>query len=164
MKLLTVSPPPLPQAPPAPPAGCSTPYSEKQGERWGLEPPALDIDLSIRQRLKTAPDGPPAATQDRYICPQKSIHHVHAGRQRTDLCDSLQAHVVALVLALFQLLQGHSHFSDEFIPPESVHVAHTQPLHARTHTHRAEQRRSRRVSAGSNRTTQSIQGHRPPSL
>ena len=56
-------------------------------------------------------------------CTHKSIY----------LCNSLQAHIVALVLALFQFLQSHSHLSDEFISSESVHVTHTQPF--RTHTH-----------------------------
>lgn len=56
----------------------------------------------------------------------------------TYLCNSLQAHVVALVLPFLQFLQGYPHLSDEFIPSQSVHIAHTQPshtyAHARTHT------------------------------
>lgn len=46
----------------------------------------------------------------------------------THLCNSLQAHIVALVLAFPQFLQSHSHFSDELISSESVHVAHAQPF------------------------------------
>lgn len=47
----------------------------------------------------------------------------------TYLCISLQAHVVALVLPFLQFLQGYPHLSNEFIPSQSVHVAHTQPSH-----------------------------------
>lgn len=62
--------------------------------------------------------------------------HVHT--QCTYLCNSLQAHIVAFALALSQFLQCHSHLSDEFIPPESVHVTYTQPAYTNTNAHRGE--------------------------